>query len=78
MADITAIVATYSYMEMDVEVSRTIDDMGGIVWTFEKVGNNYEKKFLCEWTFEKVDELSETVPTREEVYEKIVLEHLGE
>jgi len=67
------IIATYSYAEMDVEVSREVHDNGTVVWTFEKVGNNYEKKFLHE------QETMETAtPTYEEVYEEIVLENLGE
>ena len=68
------IIATYSYAEMDVEVSREVHDDGKTEWIFEKVGNNYEKKLLDQ--YEAVTSLG--TPTYEEVYEKIVLENLGE
>ena len=68
------IIATYSYAEMDVEVSREVHDNGMTEWIFEKVGNNYEKKFLDRYeVFTGVG-----TPTYEQVYEGIVLENLGE
>jgi hypothetical protein len=69
------IIATYSYAEMDVEVSREVHDDGMTEWIFEKVGNNYEKKLLKQYEESTAEE---TVPTYEQVYEEIVLENLGE
>lgn len=68
------IIATYSYAEMDVEVSREVHDNGMTEWIFEKVGNNYEKKLL-----DRYEALASVgTPTYEEVYDLIVLENLGE